>query len=236
LDGTYTLTTCNTYHLQPGLTVTIDSISYKILSVARNANIIVSGTVLPPTENFSLYTPHFFHGTPIVTSGEISTIAIPQDRVPLAYFVEEFEENYFGKENPIDREVPVRIFFLTESNDRDWKTNQFHNNAINPMRELALYFVEKCAQTTYFGNLKDVDYKISTRQRVGITTDGKGKKDFANQSLSGVELNLTLPIKKGVMLCPCTVVVTPTGFTWEDMQAITWEQFKLKTWEEVRGV
>lgn len=236
LDGTYTLTTCDTYHLQPNFTITIDSVDYTIVSVTRNTNIVISGDTLPTADSFEIYTPHFFHGTPVKSSNEISQISIPQDRVPLAYFAEEFQENYYGKGHALDREVPVRIFFLTESNDRDWNTGAFHANAVNPMRELALQFVEKCISSTYFGNMKDTEFNISTRQRVAVTSEGKGKKDFANQSLSGVELNITLPIKKGVVLCPCTVIVTPTEFTWEQMQTMTWEDFKLMTWEAVRGV
>ena len=224
-DGTYTLGTCNTYHLQPGFTVTIGGEDYVIESVIRNEEIVVSGTVTIIDPTFVAYTPFYYHGTPIQVSRELTEINVASDKTPMVYLSEELKEKYFARDSAIDREVPCRIFFLTQCDFENWLTEDYHNQAINPMRELALEFVELCKRSKLIGKLTEFD--INTMQRVGVSTSGGNKKNFANAHLSGVELLITLPINRENCIAPCPtfVVVPPSeGIIWEDMTE-PWETY-----------
>lgn len=233
LDGTYTLTACDTYYLQAGFNVEINSISYPIVSVVRNTNIVVSGTVEPPLADFAIYEPHFYHGTPNQVSNELTEIPISSDKTPMVYLSEELEETYFAGDSAYDREAPCRIFFLTQANFTGWLTEDYHTHAINPMRELATRFVDRCKTSRLIGKITS-DWKITTRQKIAIVSSGS-KKNFTNECLSGVELNITLPIRKGAMACPCNIIVTDTGMTWEEVALMTWEDLVLLDWEDLSG-
>jgi hypothetical protein len=232
LDGTYTLTSNNTYHLQPTFVVSIDSVDYTVVSVVRNTNIVVSGTVLPTATSFTVYTPYYFHGTPVQVSNELTEINVSSEKTPMVYLSEALKEKYFGRGSAIDRTTNCRLFFLTQC-ETSWLTERFHSDAIQPMTDLANEFIEKLRASKLIGNFEENGYEITTLQRVSIETSGKGKKNFANECLSGVELNIELPIVRGNNMCPPTIIVVPTGYTWEQLSLITWEQMSLLTWEYI---
>lgn len=228
-DGTFTIETCNTYHLQPGFNVTIGGNEYLIESVIRNEEIVVSGTEPITDPTFVAYTPFYYHGTPVQVSRELTEIVVASDKTPMVYLSEELKEKYFARDSAIDREVPCQIFFLTQCDFENWLTADYHNYAINPMRELALEFVETCKRSKLIG--KFTEFEIDTRQRVGVVTSGQGKKNFGDAHLSGVELRITLPINRLQCSAPCPtfVVVPPAGIVWEDMTD-AWETYT-DVWE-----
>ena len=223
-DGTYTLGTCNTYHLQPGFTVTIGGEDYVIESVIRNEEIVVSGTVTITDPTFVAYTPFYYHGTPIQVSRELTEINVASDKTPMTFLSRELKERYFSRDSAIDREVPCRIFFLTQYN-QDWLFDEMHKYATQPMRELAFQFVDICKASKLIGKFED--FEINEKEKVGISTSGKDKKNFGNAYLSGVELLITLPINRENCIAPCPtfVVVPPSeGIIWEDMTE-PWETY-----------
>lgn len=233
LDGTFTITTCNTYHLQPNFkAVTINAVDYPVVSVTRNINIVVSGTIEPPLQSFPIYQTYYFHGIPERASGEISKISTTVNKTPMAFLSEaagDFEETYFGRGSANDREAQIRLFFLTYSNIKDYTTDDYHSKAIVPMTDLALEFIEKCRASVMIGKFDDRDFKIKPLQNVYIKKSGG---QFANESLSGVELNITLPIVKGAVPCPCNIIVVPSGMTYEDLAALTYEDLAAMAYED----
>jgi len=227
-NGTFTLTGCNTYHLQPKFKVTIDEIEYTITAVVRNTSITVSGSIAPTVGvTFSIYKPYYYHGTPTQIDNELTMINVDRNKTPLAFLNEELKEKYFGGDSIIDREVPIKIYFLTPHDPVKFISTDYHSQSIDPMRELALGFIERCERNKLIGKI--IDWEINTLQRVGISTSGKDRKKFANTDLSGVELVLNLPIRIESCLQACHIIVTPSGFTWEDMTD-TWETYT-DTWE-----
>lgn len=230
IDGTFTLTMCKTYHLQPTFSVTIDSVVYKIVSVARDSNIVVSGTIEPPVTSFTAYTPYFFYGTPNQADIELTHIKVDANKTPMGYLQGNLRERYLGRDSSIEKEVEIRLYFLTQSNFPKWTTTDYHHNAIDPMRELAMEFIEKAKRSPMLNGRQIENWEINDVTKVGI----EGKKKFANTDLSGVELVLTLPIVKGACV-PCSIVIVPSGYTWEEFRTITWEDAKILTWENLRN-
>lgn len=230
-DGTYTLTSCDTYYLQPSFEIEIDEEAYIIESVEKDVNIVISGSVLPTADSFECYPPHFYHGTPIQASNELTEIIIASDKTPMYYLSEadgDFQETYFSRDSSLDREAKVRIFVLTQCDEQNWKTEDYHNYAFEPMTRLALELIDSLKRSKLIGEFDR--FTINNRSRVGVTTTGKNKVNFANQPLSGVELNIpTLPIEVESCRPTCAIVIVPSGFTWEDMTD-TWEAYT-DTWE-----
>lgn len=218
LDGTYTLTTCQTYHLQPSFTIAIDEVEYVIESVEKDVNIVVTGPSLPGATSFLCYTPKFYYGTPIQASAELTEIVLAKDKTPMIFKSEadgDFSERYFGEDSPKDREAKLRIFFLTQSNPEDWTSSVYHSDAFEPMTALAMEFVERLRLDKRIGDIGE--YTLENRSRVGVSTRGDNKRQFASANLSGVEMNITVPILTEDCITPCTIIVIPPGITWEDM-------------------
>ena len=64
-DGTYTLETCDTLHLQENFPLVIDGNDYLVNEVVADTSITIAGSVLPTATSFEIYPPVYFHGTVI---------------------------------------------------------------------------------------------------------------------------------------------------------------------------
>ena len=225
LDGTFTLTSCETFHIQPTFSVTIDGIDYPVISVVKNVNIVISGTVLPTASTFLVYAPYYYHGTPVQVSNELTEISVAADKTPMVFLNESYVEKYFGSDSSVDREADLRIFFLTQSNFEDWLSEDYHNNSFEQMNDMIDRFLIRCKKSKLIGKFSEHSRII--RQKVSVVSSDKNKKNLFNMNLSGVELLIKLPFNKENCIAPCTLVVV--GFRWEDMTD-TWESYT-GTWE-----
>jgi len=140
-DGTYTLESCNTYHLHEFLIITIDALEYTIQSTVYNESITITGNPLPTATSFDIPAPFYFHGTVIKTNLEL--INLDQfDKMPMVYLLEVLEDDFLHRDEIIDRNSDLRLFFLTSANFTEWKTGDHYKNAIEPMRSLAYNFID----------------------------------------------------------------------------------------------
>ena len=67
LDNTWTFSTCNTFYLNIGKIVEIDSIKYRITDFTLNSSLTVtplSGTTPVTASEFDIDSPIFKHGSP----------------------------------------------------------------------------------------------------------------------------------------------------------------------------
>lgn len=200
-NGTYTLFTCNTYHLTPGFSQSVGGVSYLIDSVNSNISVTLSGSlILPSASTFNIIAPYYYHGTIIQTTNERTSVMDSSQKTPFVYLYEDFEERYFTKNEANDREADLKLFFLTQGDFKGWLTDDFHSLAIAQMRTLAENFIEIICERSKFIGLID-SYRIISHSKVKVrSTDAKGANLF-NENLSGVEMNITLPIT--VESCEC---------------------------------
>jgi hypothetical protein len=202
-DGTYVLETCNTYHLQalPNCPILIDGSSYIITEVQSNEFIVVRGASLPVVTEFAVPKPFYFHGTAIKTNLELSQIDT-FNKFPMVYLLEVLTDTIQNDDSSLDREADLRLFFLAPSNFQDWKTDDHYTGAILPMRSLAYNFIDILNKSTKIARFDS--YTLTNRVNFGVYVTDRGNTErIFNDNMSGVEMRITLPIKKDLTCNGC---------------------------------
>ncbi len=204
-DGTYTLTgICDIHHTQPGATVRIGGADFVVADYVASGskwNIILKeedGAVLPALPSapgtFNLYTPYFFHGTPIRKEKEL--IDTPLDKkTPMIYLMEPYKtELDFSPESAVDRRCNATLCFLTQADVANWLTDDFHHKAINPMYNLLQDFIQGMIDSNQFCTVRQkASPKFHAEFGINIKEAG-AKKPIFSQNLSGVSVDIFFEI------------------------------------------
>jgi hypothetical protein len=150
---------------------------------------------LVSTDMTSYEVPHvyFFHGTPIAIGAELDKINNANNKTPMVWMMENFQERFF--DDPLlrlERETTLRLFFLTQANHRQWVTQQAYDHCIAPMRRLMELFVDVIKNDGTF-DVTDLSYSVYNYAKFGVYINEKGMptNKFAD-NLSGVEMSFVL--------------------------------------------
>ena len=205
-DGTYTITACNTYYLKEGKTITIDSVDYRVKNVIKDVQFLVQGSVLPTAASFALYTPFFFHGTPIAIQKELSQIKKGKDKTPVFLLHEIVREQNFSRnfESVLEKEVDVQLFIMDTSKFQEWTTDDHYNVCIVPMRSLLELFLDEMVADVKLFDTLELEYEVIPRANFGQFTDSKGNlTELYTDYFSGNQLNVTIKIRKQACSTGC---------------------------------
>ena len=105
-------------------------------------------------------------------------------------------------DSSLDREADLRLFFLAPSNFQDWKTDDHYTGAILPMRSLAYNFIDILNKSTKIARFDS--YTLTNRVNFGVYVTDRGNTErIFNDNMSGVEMRITLPIKKDLTCNGC---------------------------------
>ena len=203
MNGTYTLETCNSQYLHPLQDVVIDGIDYKVVKEGFESNktITIQGALIPTVPSFTLPALKFFHGTIIATNNELQRVQFAWDKFPMAYLYEQFTDKFNASvDSVIDRDASIRLFFLLNTDEENWLTKDHYNYVITPMRNVLEGFINSLLENTNIGLL--TDFTGINHAKFGVWTSNGVDKRLFNDKLSGVELSVTLPIKKDFK-CKC---------------------------------
>ena len=198
-DNLHTITVCNTYYLAKDNIIEIDSNSFTIVSVI-DSEIVLSGDVAPTVGKFTIANPFFFHGTITQTNNELSQITDCFEKYPAIYLRRTFVENW-SRTSEIEREAQLTLYFLTQANFEQWQTENFDEYAIKPMRKLCYSFIDKINNNRQLHKSNDWSITDNIKFATFVTDKGYENQKF-NDTLSGVQLDITLKIKKNYK-CNC---------------------------------
>jgi hypothetical protein len=213
-DYIYRITSCElkTYWLKPCMEIVIrpsnsNPQTGKIISVENNNSIIVKfeNTLVGTFDSFDIPAPSFVHGTMPMSNIEIKNA---ECAMPLCYLFELFTQK-FGKKNDVNTYFAenLRIFFLDDYGINDLTTEDHYQNAIYPMQNFAFFVLENLKADILRVDKEYIEnntYKIINRVKTGVFKGTKGnEKSFFTRNLSGVELNLTIGVKKDPNCCEC---------------------------------
>lgn len=203
LDGTYTIELCKTYWLDTQKAIIVDSIEFEVVSVLNDVSITVKGDSTPASNTFNVDAPHFYSGTIKQTNLELSQDDKDVEaRTPMAYLFRDIEDTFLSLDSFLERETPIRLFFLDDENFADFSSRSNSVELLEPMRQMAYYFVEEILKKSKLLGRIDDDYSVRDYSKFG-TEDSNGYiNNIFNDQLSGVELNITLPIKRDES-CSC---------------------------------
>ncbi len=115
-------------------------------------------------------------------------------KLPLIWLLETINETFGGRESSLERSSELRLFFLEETNVREFYTKDHREQVVQPMQQLALEFIRVVDSTPRFKVLDN--YQIRTFSRFGVEEQKGVVRNILDANLSGVELQLTLDIFK----------------------------------------
>lgn len=202
---------CDIRHIQPNRMIAIDSVNYRVTAyavVGTGFSVTISKTTgqpdPPDSGTFNLYTPKFFHGTPIQQETEFTKIQNQQLKTPMIYLMEPFTSKIDNSwESSIYSRTPVTLCFLTEAN-LTTTTDEIQYNAVKPMYNLCQDFIAQMMEARMFWT-DEIQYNITHHTKFGINIRESGtKKTLFTENLSGVSLDITLELYADFACCQDT--------------------------------
>ena len=208
-DSTYTIETCNTGYLFPCYEFKIDGVDYKVLNEIGkdfifNERFTIKGNIVPTTTEITLDSLKYYHGTVIATKEELSRKELSSDKFPMAFLLEIIEDDFNNKDDSrVDRNSQLRLFFLSETDENNWTTNEHYEFSIKPMRNLLYKFIAHLNDSNLIGKIDS--YKATNHAKFGVYLSSKGghTQRIFDDKLSGVELRIDLPILKSRACSTC---------------------------------
>jgi len=222
-DNTWTFSTCNTFYLNIGKTVVIDSVSYKITDFTLNSSLTVrpiTGTNPVTASQFDIDSPIFKHGSPQLISNEF----LNENTYPFIWLVQINKISNDGSfDSLVNSTMETNLMFLMDSNKQDWLIDDHYINAIYPLLNEINFFMNIIQKRVdLFG--EEIDWDTKDHVNFGdYLTDQGNKKQIITDEVSGVLLQLDLPYV--VEICnPCDtlfvckpVTITKNGIFEEEV-------------------
>lgn len=213
---THEIELCDVKWLQIGRTITIGSASFVVNSINDSTNVITcTGSAVDITANtFNIYAPVFFYGTPLEQDQKLKAIRETVDKTPMVYLLLNYSErNNEDTEDPIEREVSCRLFFLTAS-IHEKRSEDIQTLYVKPMSRLRQNFMTALKSMKGTFNTENLTTDTIPQYKFGvyITNTGTQKSFFADK-LSGVEMPVDrLAIRRGAVCnTSCRLYTIPEG-------------------------
>jgi len=200
ISGVYNLSEsrtdiCQTKWLREGRVVSTDQPeSYNIVDISPdqwalgepivNPLNVMEGTIQLPV-------PTFLFGTKLATNMEWTKMSNDvKAKTPIIWLLETTREKVYGRGDTREREFDLRMFFLDETNIKDFKTKDHREQVVRPMQQLVLEFIETVKRNRAYQTIED--YEMMSFSRFGVQKDNGMFQNILDANLSGVELRLTL--------------------------------------------
>lgn len=199
-NGTYTIETCNTRHIQSGMSFSVSSVDYVVTAFVRDVSFTVSGASTISVSSFLLPAPKFWHGSILETNKTLTGITDMNEKVPMVYLRRPYRDNFNRNDSANERDSDVTIYFLCEDNFAQYDIDDRDRECIYPMRSLLYSFVEMLKNNPQIGIIES--FEVENKERFGVVNSKGVEKALFDTPLSGCELNITIPIKKNYQ-CKC---------------------------------
>lgn len=200
LDGTFTITTCDTKHINIGLTFTIASVVYTVVSFVKDTSFIVSGASTISVSSFFLDAPKFWHGSILETNKNLVGIMNMEEKVPMVFLRRPYRDTFFNRNETNDRESDCTIYFLTEDLFDQYDIDERDKECIEPMRSMLYSFVELLKDNYQIGVIES--FQVENKEKFGVVPSKGTEKVLFDTPLSGCELSLSIPVMRNYK-CKC---------------------------------
>ena len=202
-DGTYTLSVCSSSYLRTGSIFEVNGNTYKVVSFINDTTVVVKGGS-PILGTFELRPPLFITDTPQGANNESKLRKTQLDRHPFIWLLENFPTDFDNTKSNTVADARIRLFFLDVApSNQKWRNKDHRNECIKPMRNLVDDFLQ-AVQDKISGNFSAIgrNYTVTDRPRFGIYSSDRGNtQGILSESLSGVELDISIPIQDWASEC-----------------------------------
>lgn len=185
---------CETKWIRKGKKVTDSSGNeYMVIDFSVDEWIIATPLVgsIPLEGIISIGEPYFITGTKMSANREWTIVTNDVTaKTPIVWYLDFIRFKQFGRESTIEFESEIRIFFLDETDVRNYYTQDHRDNVVRPMTELVNGFIESVHANRVFKRIED--FEILTFSRFGVEKENGMFQSILDADLSGVELRLTL--------------------------------------------
>jgi len=200
-DDTYKLTVCNTSYLNTKFSWEIEEDKTAIVTAfVFNESVTIKVVGFVPTEQiYTLPMVNYFHGTinAIFSKDERANIKWQSGKkYPFVYLLERMIEKLDKRPSSIiDRESPLKMFFLTNFDKGKAKTNHQYEEIIKPMSNVLEKFILLLEENEKIADLEDLD--ITNYVEFGTYIDTSGNiKNITGEAVSGQGLEGRVKILK----------------------------------------
>jgi hypothetical protein len=209
--------TLNTYYLHTGMRVTLGGIEYKIIDFSQNKYLVLDSEDYaksePSTGNYTIDNPFFIWGKYKKANAELAY----KSQQPYQYmpFIWMFELQPRTQPEAVDSVIQsegiVRLFFMNTYPAEDYTTADHYTQIIKPMDDLVDRFVSALKKSKYIGILGTITRTNHANfTNGGSLTAGADQKVLDAGNLSGIEVEIDLPIKRN-MTCPVREIPIISG-------------------------
>lgn len=131
----------------------------------------------------------YFHGSPASVNNEyLDKDADTRDKTPLIWLLENYEEDFYGRESSLERNSRFRLFFLDETDEAEWTNKEHHTNVVQPLINLSEAFIQVMSNDRRYKTIEI--FQQRPRVRFGKYRDDQGnERKILDENFSGIELS-----------------------------------------------
>jgi hypothetical protein len=172
-------------------TKTITAINGNTLTLKDGA--IVGDTLI-------LDQPFNITGTRLATNIEWTRADIDLfNKTPIVWLLDNFTEVVYGRGDSREREINFTVFFLDETNIKDFYTAEHKSEVVTPMINLMEQFIDVINQKPTFKALELLNKKDLTK--FGTETQNGFERNILDANLSGTSLTINVTKYKKATTC-----------------------------------
>ena len=197
VDGNYKCYCLNTYYLTVNSRITLNSVDYKVESFAQDEYLILSGSVSPPLNIYSIPNLTYKWGRfnqVNVELGKKNDI----DIMPMLWRFDLEPRTDLSLTDSINNsEGSTRLFFINTTDIEAYTTEVDYNNVLNPMQGYIRSFLSYLKRHRLVGKLGTSVQIKHPKFLIGGNSVGKDESKYVfNKKISAIELTISLPIRK----------------------------------------
>ena len=188
-------------HLNIGMTFSFSGDDFKVVSSNASSNTVtVEGDVsFLENEKVEIQKLFYKHGTPLAINGEIKLKDVFV-KYPMAYLYERMPETFHNALSSLDRTSTIKLFLLEYVNKEEWKTDDHYERVLLGLEKLGRRIIESLKKEKSYFYTEEIEFSMPKHVNWGDYKDLKGNvSSIFDDSVSGVEMNFPLPIRKCVL-------------------------------------
>jgi len=207
-DNTFSFVFAEVLWLRVGKTLTTENeASYKVISITGNKEQgftvlckLIKGSYDANALKVNIPKPFYFYGSIRMINGEVAKIRRSIDKVPM-FYLRTLEEATFpnDKTERFLYNVPVELFILDEANFKDWISEDYESEIIEPLRSLLNAFIEKVEINEQA--IEPEPYQIRPIIKFAREDDNGNVSKLFTDDLSGWRFRMSLNVKKPLNCC-----------------------------------